>query len=107
MSVAALPDLNVLPTEALRALLVTQYEQLVSTQEQLLSTADKLTATEERLQSREREIEHLQREYQNEGHHFAQIRYRRDASEKHLETRSSRGHLCTRVYKRPAVSASC
>src|ERR1700747_1081954 len=60
MSVAALPDLNVLPTEALRALLVTQYEQLVSTQEQLLSTADKLTATEERLQSREREIEHLQ-----------------------------------------------
>jgi transposase len=59
MSVAALPDVNVLPAEALRALLVTKHEQLVSTHEQLLSTADKLTAAQEQLQSREREIEHL------------------------------------------------
>ena len=59
MSVAALPDVNVLPAEALRALLVTQHEQLVSTHQQLLSTADKLTAAQEQLQSREREIEHL------------------------------------------------
>jgi transposase len=59
MSVAVLPDLNVLPAEALRELLVTKHEQLVSTYEQLLSTADKLTDTQEQLQSREREIEHL------------------------------------------------
>ena len=60
MSVGALPDLHILPAEALRALLVTQHQQLVSTQEQLLSTAHKLTATQEQLQSREREVEHLQ-----------------------------------------------
>jgi hypothetical protein len=45
MVVPALPDLNELSPDALRALLLTQDEQLVSTQEQL--------------QSREREIEHL------------------------------------------------
>ena len=63
----ALPDLNVLPAEALRALILSQHqelivkdEQLLSTHEQLLSTEDKLTATQEQLQSREREIEHLQ-----------------------------------------------
>src|SRR6266478_3936248 len=39
MSVAALPDLNVLPADALRALILAQHEQLIS---------------------REREIEHLQ-----------------------------------------------
>ena len=39
MAVTALPDLNVLPAEALRALILAQYEQLIS---------------------REREIEHLQ-----------------------------------------------
>ena len=59
MLVAALPDLKVLPAEALRALLVTKHEQLVSTHEQLLFTADKLTAAQEQLQSREQEIEHL------------------------------------------------
>jgi len=59
MSVAALPDLNLLPAETLRALLVSKQEQLVSIHEQLLSSADKLTATQEQLQSREREIEHL------------------------------------------------
>jgi hypothetical protein len=45
MPVAALPDLNVLPAEALRALILTQHQELVSKDEQLLS--------------REREIEHL------------------------------------------------
>jgi transposase len=45
MVVPALPDLNELSPDALRALLLTQHEQLISTQEQL--------------QSREREIEHL------------------------------------------------
>jgi transposase len=45
MVVPALPDLNELSPDALRALLLRQHEQLVSTQEQL--------------QSREREIEHL------------------------------------------------
>ena len=45
MVVLALPDLNELSPDALRALLLTQHEQLVSTQQQL--------------QSREREIEHL------------------------------------------------
>src|SRR5215467_8171940 len=45
MVVPALPDLNELSPDALRALLVTQHEQLISTQEQL--------------QSRDREIEHL------------------------------------------------
>src|ERR1700719_3129792 len=39
MSVVALPDLNVLPADALRALILAQHEQLIS---------------------REREIEHLQ-----------------------------------------------
>lgn len=52
MSVAALPDLKVLPADALRALILAQHEQL-------LSTEDKLTATQEQLQSRDREIEHL------------------------------------------------
>jgi transposase len=53
MAVNALPDLNVLPAEALRALILAQHQQL-------LSTEDKLTATQEQLVSREREIEHLQ-----------------------------------------------
>jgi transposase len=52
MSVASLPDLNALPGEALRALILAQHEQL-------LSTESTLTATQEQLQSREREIEHL------------------------------------------------
>lgn len=41
----ALPDLNVLPAEALRALILTQHQELISKDEQLLS--------------RERESEHL------------------------------------------------
>src|SRR5580692_3820427 len=52
MAVTALPDLNVLPAEELRALILAQHEQLVSTE-------DKLTTTQEQLLSREREIEHL------------------------------------------------
>jgi len=52
MSVLALPDLKVLSADALRALILTQHEQL-------LSTESTLTATQEQLQSREREIEHL------------------------------------------------
>jgi transposase len=52
MSVAVLPDLNVLPPDALRALIVTQHERL-------LSTHDKLIATQEQLLSRESEIAHL------------------------------------------------
>ncbi|MGA7630904.1 MAG: hypothetical protein WCB11_09050 [Terriglobales bacterium] len=48
----ALPDLNVLHADALRALVVAQHEQLVSAE-------DKLTTTQEQLLSREREIEHL------------------------------------------------
>src|SRR5215469_4367776 len=45
MPVSALPDLNKLPAEELRALILTQHQELVSKDEQLLS--------------REREIEHL------------------------------------------------
>ena len=45
MPVSALPDLNLLPAEALRALILTQHQELISKDEQLLS--------------REREIEHL------------------------------------------------
>jgi transposase len=45
MAVTALPDLNVLPAEQLRALILVQYQQLLTQDEQLLS--------------REREIEHL------------------------------------------------
>jgi transposase len=52
MSAVALPDLNALPADALRALIVAQHEQL-------LSTESALTATQEQLQSRDREIEHL------------------------------------------------
>src|SRR5205809_5523071 len=46
MSVAALPDLKVLPADALRALILAQHTQLIVKDEQLIS--------------REREIEHLQ-----------------------------------------------
>ena len=49
---ATLPDLNLLDAEALRKLIVTQHQDLISTQ-------DRLTATEEQLRSRESEIEHL------------------------------------------------
>ena len=52
MAVTALPDLNVLPAEELRALIRAQHEQLVSAE-------DQLTTTQEQLLSREREIEHL------------------------------------------------
>jgi transposase len=52
MAVSALPDLNVLPAEALR-------ELLLSTHEQLVFAEDKLTITQEQLLWREREIEHL------------------------------------------------
>src|SRR5690348_3707064 len=52
MAVTDLPDLNVLPAEALRALILAQHRQLVS-------TADQLATTQEQLLSREREIEHL------------------------------------------------
>ena len=52
MAVLALPDLNLLPAEELRTLLLTTHEQL-------LSTADQLITMQEQLQSREREIEHL------------------------------------------------
>jgi transposase len=46
MAVTALPDLNVLPAEALRTLILAQHQELITKDEQLLS--------------REREIEHLQ-----------------------------------------------
>ena len=45
MAVSALPDLNVLPAEVLRALILAQHQELITKDEQLLS--------------REREIEHL------------------------------------------------
>lgn len=45
MAVTALPDLNVLPADALRALIRVQHQQLITKDEQLLS--------------REREVEHL------------------------------------------------
>jgi transposase len=45
MAVSTLPDLNVLPAEALRALILAQHQDLIAKDEQLLS--------------REREIEHL------------------------------------------------
>ena len=45
MSAVVLPDLNVLPADALRALILAQHTQLI--------------AKDEQLQSREREIEHL------------------------------------------------
>jgi transposase len=45
MAVTALPDLNVLPAEQLRALILAQHQELISKDEQLIS--------------REREIEHL------------------------------------------------
>jgi transposase len=54
MSVVTLPDLNTLPADALRALILAQHQH-----EQLLSTESTLSATQEQLQSREREIEHL------------------------------------------------
>jgi transposase len=56
---AALPDLNRLDAEALRTLILTQHQDLLSTQERLTATKEQLTATEEQLRSRESEIEHL------------------------------------------------
>jgi transposase len=52
MAVTALPDLNELPAEELRVLILAQHEQLVSAEATL-------TTTQEQLLSREREIEHL------------------------------------------------
>jgi transposase len=46
MAVSALPDLNVLPAESLRVLILAQHQELITKDEQLLS--------------REREIEHLE-----------------------------------------------
>lgn len=42
MSVATLPDLNVLPAEALKALILAQHHQLIATREQLLSRESEL-----------------------------------------------------------------
>jgi transposase len=42
MSVAALPDLNVLPAEALKALILAQHDQLIATREQLLSRENEI-----------------------------------------------------------------
>jgi transposase len=63
---STLPDLNTLDPEALKALIVSQHdqllashEQLLASHEQLLSQQNELTTTKERLLSREQEIEHL------------------------------------------------
>ena len=42
MSVAALPDLNVLPADALKALILAQHDQLIATREQLVSRETEL-----------------------------------------------------------------
>jgi hypothetical protein len=46
MSVAALPDLNVLPADALRALILTQHQQLLSRENEIehLKAADRQAA---------------------------------------------------------------
>jgi transposase len=56
---AVLPDLNLLDAEALKTLIITQHQDLLSTQERLTATKEQLTTTEEQLRSRESEIEHL------------------------------------------------
>ncbi len=56
---AALPDLDTLNHEALKALIVAQHAQLLSRDEQLLSKAEQLLHKEEQLASRDEEIERL------------------------------------------------
>ncbi len=56
---AALPDLDMLNPEALKALVVAQHEQLLSKDAQLLSKDEQLLRKEEQLASRDEEIERL------------------------------------------------
>src|SRR5882757_345588 len=56
---AALPDLDMLNPEALKALVVAQHEQLLSKDAQLLSKDEQLLQKDEQLASREEEIERL------------------------------------------------
>jgi transposase len=55
----SLPDLNTLDQEALKALILSQHDQLRASQEQLLSRQNELTTTREQLLSREHEIARL------------------------------------------------
>ena len=56
---AALPDLDTLNREALKALIVAQQEQILSKDEQLLSKDEQLLHKDEQLASRDEEIERL------------------------------------------------
>jgi transposase len=56
---AALPDLDTLNHEALKALIVAQQEQILSKDEQLLSKDEQLLRKDEQLASRDEEIERL------------------------------------------------
>ena len=53
------PDLNTLDVAALKALILSQQQQLRSKDEQLLSKDQQLLSKDEQLLSREHEIEHL------------------------------------------------
>src|SRR5215472_2260739 len=55
----ALPDLDTLTPDALKALIVAQHEQILSKDEQLLSKDEQLLRKEEQLSSLEEEIERL------------------------------------------------
>src|ERR1700741_5158873 len=55
----ALPDLNTLNHEALKALIVAQHEQILSKDEQLLAKEEQLLRKDEQLASRDEEIERL------------------------------------------------
>ena len=56
---AALPDLDTLNHEALKALIIAQHAQILSKDEQLLSKDEQLLRKEEQLASRDEEIERL------------------------------------------------
>src|SRR5438034_6331701 len=56
---AALPDLDTLNHEALKALIIAQHAQILSKDEQLLSKDEQLLRKEAQLASRDEEIERL------------------------------------------------
>ncbi len=59
MNPPTLPDLNTLDPGALKALILSQHDQIRSQHQQLSTTQEELSTTRERLLSREHEIEHL------------------------------------------------
>jgi hypothetical protein len=59
MVAAALPDLDQLDSEALKALILTLHEQVFSHRKQLTTQQEEILSQREQLASRDADIEHL------------------------------------------------